>query len=278
MDSNKAIVKAPNLIDCGTYENVEKFRDVIKSGKYSLDDLLKLMADGWKGEKGASWTSIDDDGKTLKKKLDDDDGKYTTKVKVKDADGNETESKVVTYDSLVKGMTENVKTKPTVSTGVDGLFGDITYPDDGGATFPSWQGTNKNESISGTLPDSGFDNNGDSSNDDNPTGGDTNTDNSDEEKEPDDIDPEKTKTPELLKKFPFCVPWDLVNLIQNLSAEKKAPKFKIPFVLKNKVIDIDKNIVIDFSKWEYLAEICRWFFRIIFILALVLLTRNIIKG
>lgn len=301
MDSNKAIVKAPNLIDCGTYENVQKFRELILTGNYTLDELLELMADGWKGVVGHSWGGIDDGGETAKKTLESEDGdKYKTKHP-------KTNDDVISIDSVTKGIS-NQKNKTPYDSTVREFIGDetskikIKYPTPGTKVDPGTNpdtenapGTNPDtENVPGTFPGIGTNpgtgtepgigtNPGAETNPDTNTNPDTETNsdketNPDAEGEPDDIDPEKTKTPELLKKFPFCVPWDLVNLIQNLSAEKKAPKFKIPFVLKNKVIDIDKNIVIDFSKWEYLAEICRWFFRIIFILALVLLTRNIIKG
>ena len=95
------------------------------------------------------------------------------------------------------------------------------------------------------------------------------------------IDPDEVKTPQLLKKFPFCVPWDLVDLVTAVGAEKKAPRWELPFKLNSKQskdVKIDEKVVIDFSKYEMLANICRWFFRLMFIAGLVVLTRYIIKG
>ena len=97
----------------------------------------------------------------------------------------------------------------------------------------------------------------------------------------DDVDPDEVKTPQLLKKFPFCVPWDIVDLVTVIGAEKKAPRFELPFKLNSKQsskVKIDEKIVVDFSNYEMFANICRWFFRLMFIVSLVVLTRYIIKG
>jgi hypothetical protein len=83
-----------------------------------------------------------------------------------------------------------------------------------------------------------------------------------------------------LKKFPFCIPWDVVDLVSSVSAEKKAPKWELPFKMGNKTFGykVDEKVIIDLSKYETLAVICRWFFRIMFILSLVIITRYLIKG
>ena len=70
----------------------------------------------------------------------------------------------------------------------------------------------------------------------------------------------------------------MVDLVTVIGAEKKAPKWELPFVIKNKSVNIDEKVTIDFSKYETLANICRWFFRLMFIAGLVVLTRFIIKG
>lgn len=83
------------------------------------------------------------------------------------------------------------------------------------------------------------------------------------------------KLPSLADKFPFCVPFDLIHLIQNLNATPKAPHWEIPFgfgLEEPYVIDID------FSDFEVLAAPIRWFCVIAFILGLILITRKIIQG
>lgn len=71
-----------------------------------------------------------------------------------------------------------------------------------------------------------------------------------------------------------------MDLVTSVSAEKKAPRWELPFKMGNEIFGykVDEKIVIDFSKYESLAVICRWFFRIMFILGLVMITRYLIKG
>ena len=131
----------------------------------------------------------------------------------------------------------------------------------------------------GSNPDTGT-NPGTGSNPGTGTAPGTDSDKDKKDEKLEDINPDDTKTPQLLKKFPFCVPWDIVDLVSSVSAEKKAPKWELPFKMGNKIFGykVDEKVIIDMSKYETLAEICRWFFRIMFILGLVLVTRYIIKG
>ncbi|MFW5629637.1 MAG: hypothetical protein ACOCNB_02470, partial [Acetivibrio ethanolgignens] len=80
----------------------------------------------------------------------------------------------------------------------------------------------------------------------------------------------------VINKFPFCIPFDLINAVRVLQAPGKAPVFKIPFQFKR--LNIDETVVIDMGQFEELAKICRYFFTLLFILGLVLLTRGLIKG
>lgn len=83
------------------------------------------------------------------------------------------------------------------------------------------------------------------------------------------------KLPSLADKFPFCVPFDLIHLIQNLNATPKAPHWEIPFGFG---LEDPYVIDIDFSDFEVLAAPIRWFCVIAFILGLILITRKIIQG
>lgn len=93
------------------------------------------------------------------------------------------------------------------------------------------------------------------------TGTDPGTDSDKDKKDEklEDIKPDDVKTPTLLKKFPFCIPWDVVDLVSSVSAEKKAPKWELPFKMGNKTFGykVDEKVVIDLSKYETLAVICR---------------------
>lgn len=82
--------------------------------------------------------------------------------------------------------------------------------------------------------------------------------------------------PEILfkNKFPFCLPWDLYSLFVSLNATPKAPKFTIPF--KNSRLDIDYEITIDISDYEMFAKLSRASLSVVFVVALILLSRKLI--
>lgn len=106
-----------------------------------------------------------------------------------------------------------------------------------------------------------------------------------EEDSSDDIDP-KNYTTDLKRIFPFCIPFDLVHLIQAFEAEPEAPVFEIPFDLEledpwtgKKVINYHHTFKLDFSDYESVIEIFRIFEVIFFIIGLLLITRQqMIKG
>lgn len=82
--------------------------------------------------------------------------------------------------------------------------------------------------------------------------------------------------PEILfkTKFPFCLPWDLYNVFVLLNAEPVAPKFDIPFKFDR--LGIDYTFSIDLSEYEQLALISRVSLSVMFIIALILLSRKVI--
>lgn len=114
-------------------------------------------------------------------------------------------------------------------------------------------------------------------------------------------DPEPTKAPEedsssdvdpkdyaidLRKIFPFCIPFDLIHLLNVLDAEPEAPRFEIPIDLEadnpfngKKIVDYHTKIVVDMSDYEQPIKVIRIFEVMFFILALLLITRDqMIKG
>lgn len=114
-------------------------------------------------------------------------------------------------------------------------------------------------------------------------------------------DPEPTKAPEedsssdvdpkdyaidLRQIFPFCIPFDLIHLLNVLDAEPEAPRFEIPIDLEadnpftgKKIVDYHSKIVIDMSDYEQPIKVIRIFEVMFFILALLLITRDqMIKG
>lgn len=76
--------------------------------------------------------------------------------------------------------------------------------------------------------------------------------------------------------FPFCVPFDLVRLIKVLHAEPKAPAFET--AIKYDKLNINVPIKLDLSLFDEAARVFRLCEVILFILSLILVTRNIIRG
>jgi len=77
-------------------------------------------------------------------------------------------------------------------------------------------------------------------------------------------------------KFPFSIPWDLRNAVFMMQADAVIPIFTIPFVIES--INFSDEIVIDLTQFELLAKITRWFILAIFLIGLILVTRQLIKG
>lgn len=75
--------------------------------------------------------------------------------------------------------------------------------------------------------------------------------------------------------FPFCLPFDLVRLLQALSADPVAPSFQIPFVVP--ALGIEEIVIIDLSIFDEVAAIFRTGELIAFIITLVFITRKLIK-
>jgi hypothetical protein len=82
------------------------------------------------------------------------------------------------------------------------------------------------------------------------------------------------KSIDLSAKFPFCIPFDLVNSIKALSVEAKAPKWTINF--DNKYFVGGGSFDIDFATFEKWAVIIRWGILVLFVFALIVITRRMI--
>lgn len=80
------------------------------------------------------------------------------------------------------------------------------------------------------------------------------------------------------KVFPFCVPWDIKMLLNTLTADAQAPKFNWKFIYFDNKGKKEKKIELDLSVFDGAASILRKMELLAFIVGLVLLTRNIIKG
>lgn len=81
---------------------------------------------------------------------------------------------------------------------------------------------------------------------------------------------------DLSKFFPFCIPFDLIHLIQALDAEPVAPKWTLK--LEPPQFPVEWEVVIDLADFESLAKIFRTGETLLFVVGLILITRGIIKG
>lgn len=103
---------------------------------------------------------------------------------------------------------------------------------------------------------------------------DTNPSNPDSGDDPDN----SSFTADLKKLFPFCIPFDLIHALNVLSVEGKAPVFKFPFKVDYGSVHVNEEWVLDFADYESVVQILRVFETLSFIVSLILITRNIIKG
>lgn len=73
--------------------------------------------------------------------------------------------------------------------------------------------------------------------------------------------------------FPFCIPWDMMELVKTLKADKKAPRFTFKYTFEkiNYTWVVDVNMA---DYWKYI-KIFRWGITIFFIIGLFFLTAKI---
>lgn len=83
-------------------------------------------------------------------------------------------------------------------------------------------------------------------------------------------------TANLQEIFPFCIPFDLIKAVKILASDPTPPKFT--FNLNVPKLKINYDIVIDFSKFEEVAKVIRVLMTFAFVVMLILLTRNLIRG
>lgn len=74
-------------------------------------------------------------------------------------------------------------------------------------------------------------------------------------------------------KFPTSIPWDIIAIIDIMSADPQCPKFELPFKISR--LGIDESITIDLQKAEKVAELSRNMLTVTFLLFLVIQTRKL---
>lgn len=94
---------------------------------------------------------------------------------------------------------------------------------------------------------------------------------------PDGLDPSKDyRTPKFTDKFPFCIPFDLINCIKVFGATPQVPSFTVPINIPT--IGFHYDIVVSLEDFETVAVVFRSLILIAFIMSLVLVTRSLIRG
>jgi len=76
--------------------------------------------------------------------------------------------------------------------------------------------------------------------------------------------------------FPFCIPFDLVECVSQLVAAPKAPCFTVDF--SGTAMASAGTVTLDLARFEGLAKIVRYFVFLGFIVGLIMITRNLIRG
>lgn len=97
---------------------------------------------------------------------------------------------------------------------------------------------------------------------------------------PDDL-PKIDKSPALWQtKFPFCIPFDLARIVGDLNAPAEIPQLSF-LILPENFFGLDNPayyVDVDFTMFSDFISILRFFISLGFVLFLILITREIIKG
>lgn len=166
---------------------------------------------------------------------------------------------------------------------VDSATGDITYPNDTAYTKDAVAVPYPVDTEGVKVPDIPYDKVVDQSTgkalDD--TG--TDTDNPSKPGEGTDTDKPSVNWPSagdislpklIISKFPFCIPFDVADMIALLETEPKAPVFKMPIKVGSIV---NEEISLDLEQYSDVIRIIRWGELLLFVAGLAYVTRNYIK-
>lgn len=78
--------------------------------------------------------------------------------------------------------------------------------------------------------------------------------------------------------FPFCIPFDLIDALEVLDAEPVAPAIDVPIPYMSEKGMQTHTIKIDLSEYDSVALLLRRMEVLFFIVGLILITRNLIRG
>ena len=80
------------------------------------------------------------------------------------------------------------------------------------------------------------------------------------------------------EKFPFCIPFDVIYLVETLAADRETPRFVIPINIDYQFVHYHQEFVLDFSEWEPAVVIFRIMLDLLFCACLIAATRSLIRG
>lgn len=98
------------------------------------------------------------------------------------------------------------------------------------------------------------------------------------EVEEEEAEEELTIPSMIAEKFPFCIPFDFIYLIETLSAERETPRFEIPIKIDYAFVNYEQVFVVDFEEWDGAVTTPRVMLDILFCACLISGTRALIKG
>lgn len=81
---------------------------------------------------------------------------------------------------------------------------------------------------------------------------------------------------DLQRVFPFCIPFDIANLVSVLNVEPEAPRFK--YTMRVDAFNYSYTFDVDLSKFDSVALVCRRVMLVLFVAGLAVVTRKLIRG
>lgn len=82
----------------------------------------------------------------------------------------------------------------------------------------------------------------------------------------------------IAEKFPFCIPFDMVYLIESLAADREVPRFVIPVKFDYFFLHYENEFVVDFAEWDKAVTALRVMLDLLFCACLISGTRSMIRG
>lgn len=80
---------------------------------------------------------------------------------------------------------------------------------------------------------------------------------------------------EIITKFPFCLPWDIMAILSALKSVPEVPVFEVPFKIPS--WGIDTTFTLDLTDFQKLSDVSKWFFDVLYGIAITKLTLKLLQ-